>query len=184
MHQIRRYTKSDAQHVGVLIANTYAKFNLAQMTSQQRKAMLGPFAYARSSLPEQREAVAIAISAPSVWVAEADGEIVGVLRGGRTDHRGRTVLSSLFVNGRQHRQGIGRGLVERFEQEYAGHGAEVFKLAATLYAVPFYLSVGYKRSTSVRSLQSFGEPGLPYQPMKKTLTQVGALGRPDPANPR
>lgn len=170
MFQIRRYVESDAKHVGVLIADTYAGFNLAQMTSEQRTAMSGPFAFARSSLPEHREAVASAISAPSVWVAETDGKIVGVLRGGRTDHRGRTVLSSLFVNGRRHRQGIGRGLVERFEQEYAGRGSSVFKLAATLYAIPFYLSVGYKRSTNVRSLQSFGEPGLPYQPMKKTLT--------------
>lgn len=170
MFQIRRYTKSDATHVGVLIADTYAEFNLAQMTSEQRTAMLGPFAFACSSLPEHREAVASAISAPSVWVSETGGEIVGVLRGGRTDHRGRTVLSSLFVKGRHHRQGIGRGLVGCFEQEYAGRGLSVFKLAATLYAVPFYLSVGYKKSTGVRSLESFGEPGLPYQPMKKTLT--------------
>jgi len=172
MYLIRRYTTSDATHVGVLIADTYAEFNLAQMTSGQRKAMMGPFAFAHSSLPEHRDAIAGAISAPSVWVAEVDGEIVGVLRGGRTDHRGRTVLSSLFVSGRHHRQGIGRGLVKRFEQEYVGRGSSVFKLAATLYAVPFYLSVGYKRSTNVRSLRSFGEPGLPYQPMKKTLTGV------------
>ncbi len=170
MYQIRRYAKSDATYVGVLIADAYAKFNLAQMTFDQRSAMLGPFAFAQSSLPEHREAVASAISAPSVWVAETDGEIVGVLRGGRTDHKGRTVLSSLLVNGRHHRQGIGRALVECFEHEYAGRGLSVFKLAATLYAVPFYLSVGYKKSTSVRTLESFGEPGLPYQPMKKTLT--------------
>jgi GNAT superfamily N-acetyltransferase len=169
MLEIRRYAKSDAKQVGILIADTYAEFSLAQMTREQRQAMLGPFAFAYSSLSEHRQAVAIAISAPSVWVAEEDSEIVGVLRGGRTDHRGRTVLSSLFVSGQHHRRGIGRGLVERFEQEYAARGVKVFKLAATLHAVPFYLSVGYKRSTGVRSIRSFGEPGLPYQPMKKTL---------------
>jgi GNAT superfamily N-acetyltransferase len=173
MNLIRRYMASDAERAGVVNADTYAEFNLAQMTPRQRLAMLGPFAFAHSPLPEHREAIADAISAPSVWVAEVDGEIVGVLRGGRTDHRGRTVLSSLFVCGRHQRQGIGRGLVERFEQEYAGGGSSVFKLASTLYAVPFYLSVGYKRSTGVRSLRSFGEPGLPYQPMKKTLMQRG-----------
>lgn len=169
MYRIRRYAKSDATQVGVLIADAYARFNLAQMTLEQRTAMLGPFAFARSSLPEHREAIVTAISAPSVWVAETTSEVVGVLRGGRTDHRGHTVLSSLFVDGRHHRRGLGRGLVECFEQEYAGRGLSVFKLAATLYAVPFYLSVGYKKSTGVRRLESFGEPGLPYQPMKKTL---------------
>ena len=33
----------------------------------------------------------------------------------------------LFVNGQHHRQGVGRKLVERFEQEYAAKGAEVFR---------------------------------------------------------
>ena len=108
-----------------------------------------------------------------MWVAEDEGEIVGVLRGGRTDHRGRTVLSSLFVNGQRHRQGVGRALVEWFEQEYAMRGVDVFKLSATLRAVPFYLAMGYQRSTGVRSMASFGESGLAYQPMKKTLSQQG-----------
>ena len=100
-----------------------------------------------------------------------DGEIVGVLRGGRTDRRGRTVLSSLFVDGQRHRQGVGRTLVEQFEQEYTARGVDVFKLSATLQAVPFYLAMGYQRSTGVRTMASFGESGLAYQPMKKTLRQ-------------
>lgn len=155
----------------MLIADTYGGFNLHAMTPTKRQSMLGPFALAGSSMPEDRKAIAAAISAPSVWVAEHDDEIIGVLRGGRTDRQGRTVLSSLFVNGQHHRQGVGRKLVERFEQEYAAKGTEVFRLSATLYAVPFYLSMGYKRSTGERTMSSFGEPGLMYQPMMKTLPQ-------------
>ncbi len=137
--------------------------------------MLGPFAFANSSMPARREAIADAISAPSVWVAVQDGEIIGVLRGGRSDQRGRTVLSSLFVAGQHHGHGAGRALVERFEQEYAAKGVSVFKVSATLFAVPFYESVGYKKTTGVRSTHSFGEPGLIYQPMKKVLSsRVGA----------
>jgi GNAT superfamily N-acetyltransferase len=171
MFEVRRYAESDAIRVGVLIADTYGGFNLRAMTPAKRESMLGPFALAGSSMPDDREAIAAAISAPSVWVAEDNGEIVGVLRGGRTDHRGRTVLSSLFVDGQHHRQGVGRKLVERFEQEYAAKGAKVSRLSATLYAVPFYLSMGYKRSTGERTMSSFGEPGLLYQPMTKTLPQ-------------
>ena len=152
-----------------MIAETYADFNLVDMTPDRRAAMLGPFAAAHSSMSKHQEAIAGTITAPSVLVAEQEGEIAGVLRGGRTDRQGRTVLSSLFVAGRHHGHGIGRGLVERFEWEYATRGARVFKLSATLYAVPFYLSVGYRKSTGIRSMSSFGEPGFPYQPMKKTL---------------
>ncbi|MEN8041095.1 MAG: GNAT family N-acetyltransferase, partial [Actinomycetota bacterium] len=155
MYRIRRYAESDAARVGMLIADTYGDFNLHAVTRAKRESMLGPFALAASTMSQHREAIVEAISAPSVWVAEDDGEIVGVLRGGRTDHRGRTVLSSLFVDGQHHRQGIGRTLVERFEQEYAERGVDVFKLAATLHSVPFYLSIGYKRSTGVRTMGSF-----------------------------
>jgi GNAT superfamily N-acetyltransferase len=166
---VRRYVESDSVRVGVLIADTYGGFNLAAIAPDRRRKMLGPFAFADSSTPTHRTMIANVIDAPSVWVAEHGGEIVGVLRGGRTDHRGRTVLSSLFVDGRHHRQGIGRALVERFEGEYARQGTQVLRLASTLRAVSFYLAMGYKRSTGVRSMSSFSQPGLAYQPMKKTL---------------
>ena len=169
MFKVRRYVQSDAIRVGVLIADTYGGFNLRAMTPAKRESMLGPFATAGSAMPQHREAIAAAISAPSVWVAEDKGEIVGVLRGGRTDGRGRTVLSSLFVDGQRQHQGVGRALVEQFEREYTARGVDVFKLSATLLAVPFYLAMGYQRSTGVRTMASFGDPGLSYQPMKKTL---------------
>jgi len=169
MFTIRRYQENDAEPVGILIAETYGNYNLPEMSPEKRKSMLGPFAFARSSDPEHREAIVQAIEAPSVWVAEQDGGIVGVLRGGRIDHRGRTVLSSLFVDGKCHRQGIGRALVEQFEAEYVAQEVTVFKLSATLYAVPFYLGIGYKKSTGLRSMHSFEEGGLPYQPMKKVI---------------
>jgi GNAT superfamily N-acetyltransferase len=166
---VRTYQESDAQSVGILIADTYSEFNLSELTSKQRDAMLGPFLYARSSEPSHQKSIAEVIHAPTVLVAEMDGQIVGVLRGGRTDELGRTVLQSLFVSGKHHRQGIGRKLVERFEQEYIPHGVTVFKLLATLHAVPFYLEMGYRKSTGARSIHSFEGQGLPSQPMKKVL---------------
>ena len=169
MFNIRRYTPADAVPVGVLIAETYAKFNLPEMTPEKRKSMLGPFAFADSTEPEHQRDIADAISAPSVWVAEENGQIIGVLRGGRVDEKGRTVLSSLFVAGQAHRRGVGRALVDAFEQEYIAKGVKVFKLSATLHAIQFYLNVGYKKSTGLRSMYSFEEQGLPYQPMKKVI---------------
>jgi GNAT superfamily N-acetyltransferase len=167
--EIHEYTETDTERIGVLIADSYGEFNLADMTPERRDLMLGPFAFARSPLAVHREAISDAISAPSVSVAEERGEIVGVLRGGRTDGKGRTVLSSLFVSGQHHRRGIGRALVERFERQCATRGVKVFRVSATVYAIPFYSSVGYRKSTGLRSTSSFGQAGLIYQPMKKTL---------------
>ena len=160
---IRDYCESDAYHVGVLIADTYSKFNLSFAPPEQIGAFLGPFQYARSLDESHQQEIAAVIRAAVVLVAEKDAEIVGVLRGKRDK------LQSLFVSQDYHRQGIGRGLVERFEQECMAQGSDMIRLMSTLYAVPFYQSVGYKKSTGIRRMRSFEGEGLEYQPMKKVL---------------
>ena len=78
MLTIRSYHEDDAVSVGILIADTYSKFNLSDSTPKQRNAMLGPFLYARSTESSHRESIAKAIQAPTVLVAEMDCQIVGV----------------------------------------------------------------------------------------------------------
>jgi len=160
---IRDYRESDAASVGVLIADTYSQFNLSFATPENRKKLLGPFYYARSAEDAHREDIARVIRADMVFVAEREGEIVAVLRGSMDK------LRSLFVRADHHRQGIGRQIVEHFERECRKQGSGVIRLAATLYAVPFYTSLGYKKSTGVRAGWSFEGTGLKYQPMKKAL---------------
>ncbi len=50
MIEIRRYTASDAKDLGVLIADTYLKVNLAQVPAQKRAAMLGRLAGIRCGI--------------------------------------------------------------------------------------------------------------------------------------
>lgn len=90
--------------------------------------------------------------------------IVGVLRG-RQER-----LASLFVRGDYHRQGLGRRLVAAFERACVQDGAAVIRVAATLYAIPFYTALGYQKTTGVRNGWSFEGRGLRYQPMKKVLS--------------
>jgi GNAT superfamily N-acetyltransferase len=160
---VRDYCDDDAQAVGELIADTYSAFNLSFAPPAERGAFLGPFQHARSPEKAHQEAIARAIRSEAVLVAEVEGEIVGVLRGRRER------LASLFVRGDHHRQGIGRRLVERFEQVCREQGVTVIRVASTHYAVPFYLKMGYRRSTGVRAGWSFEGRGLTYQPMKKIL---------------
>lgn len=168
--RIRCYREADAPEVGRLIADTFAEFNLSSVTDEQRALLLGPFVHARSAEQAHQEAIARAIQSEMVFVADCDGEIAGVLRG-RT-----TRLGSLFVRGDCHRRGIGRRLVECFEREVAAQGGTTVKVAATLYAVPFYLEMGYKRSTGIRPYRGFGASGLDYQPMRKVLGAVSPGG--------
>jgi GNAT superfamily N-acetyltransferase len=166
MITIRDYQEHDAACVGRLIADTYDEFNLSFVPPEERSPFLGPFRHARSPEPAHQEAISAVIRSPMLYVAEDDGEIVGVLRG----RKGR--LASLFVRGDRHRQGIGRRLVARFERESVSQGVMVVNVAATLYGVPFYLAMGYKKSTGARTGWSFEGHGLPMQPMRKILGQV------------
>ena len=171
MTTIRPYNRSDVESVGKLIADTYREFNLAFATAEEQGLLLGPFQHAYSTEQPHRAAIAKVICASTVLVAVDRGEIVGVLRG-KPDR-----LQSLFVRKDHHRQGIGRNLLETFEQACLQQGATVIRVAATLYAVPFYQKLGYKKTTGVRPGWSFEGNGLVYQPMKKVLT-VGCVSLP------
>jgi GNAT superfamily N-acetyltransferase len=130
MVTIRTYAETDAVAVGRLIADTYAKYNLAFAGPEELRRLLGPFQHAWSAEDSHRAAIAQVLRSPVMLVAEDAGEIVGVLRGRRER------LASLFVRGDRHRRGIGRRLVTAFETESRRQGVVVIRVAATLYAVP------------------------------------------------
>ena len=168
MVTIRPYSRADAVAVGVLVADTFGRFNLASVAPEERDAFLGPFRHARSTDQAHRTAIHEVIRAEWVIVAQSVGEIVGLLRG----KPGR--LQSLFVRGDHQREGIGRRLVQQFEDRCLQSGAPAVRLMATLEAVPFYHRMGYRKSTGIRSSRIFDGEGFRYQPMKKALACSGA----------
>ncbi|MDD5265167.1 MAG: GNAT family N-acetyltransferase [Candidatus Bipolaricaulis sp.] len=165
---IRVYEEeTDARAVGRLIADTFGRYNLSHFPPVERDLFLGPFRHATSDDPAHRAEIARMIRSEIVLVADDAGEIVGVLRG-RAER-----LGSLFVRGDRHRGGIGRALVEWFEKLAWLQGGRRVHVAATPYAVPFYLAVGYKRSTGARRMKVFEGSNYLYQPMKKVLAPTG-----------
>jgi GNAT superfamily N-acetyltransferase len=84
--------------------------------------------------------------------------LVGLVRG--LENR----VVNLFVKGEYHRRGIGTKLMRRIETELRKRGVREIKPRASLYAVPFYQSLGYTKTTGIRNFL-----GLKIQPMKKTL---------------
>ncbi len=161
---IRVATQADAPAIGRLIAATYRTYNLSHADPEEQERLLGPFRHAFSVEPEHRQAIAEVVDSPMLYIAEEDGHIVGVLRGREN------VLASLFVDGAYHRRGIGRQLVERFEKDSRKAGVKWIRVAATLYAIAFYQSLGYKKTTGIRPCHSFEGTDLKQQPMKKEFS--------------
>lgn len=161
--RIRRFRTTDAREVGRLIADTFREFNLAYAPPDEQEKLLGPFRHARSRRAERQAEIERLIRAPWVLVAVDEGRIVGVLRGSP----GR--LHSLFVRKQAHRRGIGRRLMDAFERECRRAGVDTITMQSSLYAVPFYQALGYRRSTGVRTGPCFDGVDFPYQPMKKIL---------------
>ena len=85
---------ANAAGVGRLIARTYSAFNLGFATPDQQagSARALPVRRVDGSGSSGRDRSEV-LEAPMVLVAEEAGAIVGVLRGGRLDGKGRTVLA-------------------------------------------------------------------------------------------
>lgn len=162
--KIRSYRVEDAVDVGRLISSTYREFNLSHAEPEEQNRLLGPFRHAFSEDEDHQKTIARVIASQMLYVAEVEGTIAGVLRGREG------VLASLFVAKAFHRQGVGRALVERFEAESRSLGVPSIRVAATLYAIPFYAKLGFKKTTGIRPCRSFDGTDLTYQPMKKLLT--------------
>jgi GNAT superfamily N-acetyltransferase len=164
--KIRPYREADAGAAGKLIAATYRAYNLSFLPREEQGAYLGPFQHTDSKETGHQAAIAQVLQAQMIFVAENEqGEIVGILRG-RKDR-----LHSLFVRADLHHQGLGSRLVEQFEKACLALGGDVIRLASTLYAVPFYQKLGYKKSTGVRTGWSFAGENFKWQPMKKILSK-------------
>ncbi len=73
-------------------------------------------------------------------------------------------IINLYVSGSYHKRGIGRKLVNKFESIAKKEGAKEIKIKASLYAVPFYEKMGYRKTTGVRNFK-----GIKAWPMKKIM---------------
>jgi len=153
----------DAAAVGRLIADTYRAYNLGFASSDQQARLLGPFAFAGSADPDRRADIARAISARWCWwprrTASSSGccgEAVGTGRSGGAAEP----LRRRSTPPDRDRAAAGGALREGLRED----GVAEVKVAATVYAVPFYQALGYRRSTGVRTMGSFQGRGCPTSP--------------------
>lgn len=165
MIRVRSYRELDSIAIGILIAEVFSNYVLDSIRESEKPAYLGPFYNAYSDDTAVQQQIAMFIQDTFVFVAEDEGgKIVGVLRGrpGRID--------GLFVHDWYFFQDIGRKLLEKFEKSCQDLGSKKIKVASPLFAVSFYLRMGYKKSTGLRNGTSFEGKELAWQPMKKKIS--------------
>ena len=74
-----------------------------------------------------------------LWVAELDGEIVGMI-----SVRAKRHISLLFVDDKHQRMGIGRDLINTAADFMRSNGETFATVNASPYGVKFYHAVGFK----------------------------------------
>jgi GNAT superfamily N-acetyltransferase len=152
MTHIRKYRQKDLFQAATLISETFRKFNFEDNTPVAAKDYA---AFYNPSL--NRAAIKARFDESTLFlVAERGDRIVGMLRA--VDNR----IVNLFVNQKFRKNGIGKRLIQAYEKECRKRGYQESVLRSQVYAVPFYLACGYKRTTGIRN-----KNGLLVQPMKK-----------------
>ena len=92
-------------------------------------------------------------------VAEENGQIIWVLRG----HGNK--LGSLFVDPKHQRKGVATKLYKTFEKNARKYNTSIH-IKSSLFAIPFYKRLGFKKTTGIRSWKNLP---VKFQPMKKLL---------------
>jgi GNAT superfamily N-acetyltransferase len=152
--RIRSITPKDIEPACHLIRETYRDFNYEEGTVDATNEYLDSY-NPDSNLDSLRKRFR---STPICYVATEKKEVIGIVRG----FYGRLV--NLFVDGRYHRKGIGRKLLDQFERRCQEDGQDVIKTNISIFSIPFYEANGYKKTTGIRN-----QKGLKIQPMMKRL---------------
>ncbi len=150
--KIRKFKSDDIVEAAFLISNTYKTFNKKEGTKDAVQKYI-EFYNPNNNLDTIKKKF---LKSSIFLVAENNSKIAGVARGNGNR------LINLFVKGELHGKGIGKKFMEVYEKKAASTGSKSIKLNASIYAVPFYQKIGYRKTTGIRNLQ-----GLTVQPMKK-----------------
>lgn len=154
--KIRKHKQSDSVQCTQLIYQVFKKFNGNDYFEKSgiQKVL--------DSLDVKKLSKEVVLDifkrAPIVYVAVEGERIIGVIRGSENK------VSSFAVDGKFHGKGLGRKLLQQFEDQAKKNGSNYIKLKSSLFAVSFYQKCGYKKTTGVRNFQ-----GLKIINMKKSI---------------
>ncbi|MDD3160124.1 MAG: GNAT family N-acetyltransferase [Candidatus ainarchaeum sp.] len=151
----RRFKKSDTKEVAKLISETFLEFNSKDGRKEGSKNY---FKLYSSKIKSENELYSDFLKSPIFFIAKLENKIVGMIRGNKNK------VTNLYVFGKYHSKEIGKKLLLEFEKEAKKKETKFIKIRSSLYAVPFYQSQGYKKTTGIRNFH-----GLKIWPLIKTF---------------
>lgn len=163
MKTIKAYDGTNYREVSSLLATMMKEHTFKNVNDRSKEKFLGIFNYVDSDKPEHIMELERTLAMSDIWIAYDGDQIVGIVRGNKDN------ILNLFVRESHTRNGIGKELVEMFEQKCKIEGFPYVRLSSTVEAVGFYENLGYKKTTGIRMARYSGKKGFEYQPMMKPL---------------
>ena len=128
MIKYRKFRDKNVKDVALLMPRVYREFNSDEATPEKIQEFYDYIDPRKNSKKELLRK----IKRPVFFVATDNNKIVGIIRG--TPDR----ITSLFVEGKFHKKGIGKKLFEFFQKEAIKQGSKTIKVRASLFATSFY----------------------------------------------
>lgn len=155
--KFRKFKKGDIGQIAEIKNSVFGKFNSSEYFKKDAIEWYLDFTSPKRSDKELLEA--FCISDKSIfYVAEENSKIIGYIKGNKDR------IGNLFVLENSHKKGVGKKLVELLEKEAKKQNSKEIKIRSSIYAIPFYQKMDYKKTTGVRNFHN-----LKIQPMKKIL---------------
>jgi GNAT superfamily N-acetyltransferase len=153
--KFRKYRDADLAAVQRLVRDVFTEFVMPDATSDGKIWWTDFHSMGNENIARIQRRFA---ECPIRYIAVDGRRIVGTVMGTVAE------LKRIFVRPSHHRRGIGRRLMELFENDCRKFGARRYRIISGLFAVPFYERMGCRKSTGVRVIH-----GLKVQPMKRVL---------------
>lgn len=143
MIKIRKFKKTDIYQIADLIKKVFKEFNTKGQTKKAIKAYLAYY----DTKNNLKGTTKNFLKSKIFFVATQKNKIIGVVRGNKER------ITNLYIDGHYHKRGIGRKLMHIFEKSAKKTGSSQIKIRSSLFAVPFYQKIGYKKTTGIRKMQ-------------------------------
>ena len=152
---IRKYKESDLIPCAEVVRACFRKYNSKEGTKKAINNYIQMYDPKKENLNNIKKNFN---SSSICLVAIYKNNVIGLIRGNKNR------IGNFFVDGKFHRKGIGKMLMNAFESKVKKDKSKFIKLRSSIYAVPIYERLGYKKTTNIRSMH-----GIKVQPMKKIL---------------
>ncbi|MFH1432166.1 MAG: GNAT family N-acetyltransferase [archaeon] len=147
---IRKLQKKHAKDVTRLVRDTFSEFVASSFSGKGSIDFLSQITEENiSRFSEERDG----------YVAISDSSVVGVIMSSQKK------ITCLFVDKRFQKKGIAAALTRKVETLFKKRGLKSITCRSSLYAVPFYEKMGFKKTRGIVRHKL----GFTYQPMKKEL---------------